>query len=201
MSKPKLVTLVSGGIDSTVMSILAKPNFELHPLFIDYGQLNVEREWSACTGNHYQHGLPLPTRMSLTGFGRTISSGLTDSNKRIKEDAFLPGRNALFLLMGSSFAYQVGSRNVSIGLLTEEVSLFPDQTRSFIADTEAFIRKAIDYPITIITPLMDFSKAEVMKIARSQNVHNTYSCHAGGASPCGKCISCLEIEAAEKQND
>lgn len=43
-----LVTLVSGGLDSTVMALLAQQQGLVQfPLFIDYGQLSREREWSA----------------------------------------------------------------------------------------------------------------------------------------------------------
>ena len=43
----KIVPLVSGGIDSSVMAILLRENdFELYPIFIDYGQLSRDLEWS-----------------------------------------------------------------------------------------------------------------------------------------------------------
>ncbi len=44
-----MVTLVSGGLDSTVMAVLAKEEgLTQHPLFIDYGQLGCRRELRAC---------------------------------------------------------------------------------------------------------------------------------------------------------
>lgn len=193
----KLVTLVSGGIDSTLMSVLAKEqNFELYPLFIDYGQLGVKLEWEACVYNHKRHKLPPPKKMALGGFGKVIHSGLTDKKLRIKEDAFLPGRNTLFLLMASSYAYQVQSQNISIGLLTDKFKLFPDQTKEFIISAEKFISMEMDYEIKILTPLMDFNKAEVMKLAKAKKINKTYSCHSGNINPCGKCISCIEINKA-----
>jgi len=195
----KLVTLVSGGIDSTLMSILAKEQkFELFPLFIDYGQLGSKLEWEACVYNHLHHKLPVPKKMVLRGFGKLIHSGLTDKKLRIKEDAFLPGRNSLFLLSAGSYAYQVRSQNIAIGLLTDEFKLFADQTRGFISTAEKFISMEMDYEVKILTPLMDFNKAEVIKLAESKKISKTYSCHAGNVKPCGKCISCLEIENALK---
>jgi 7-cyano-7-deazaguanine synthase len=193
----KLVTLVSGGIDSTLMSILAKEQqFELYPLFIDYGQLGNKLEWQACVYNHSKHNLPVPKKLSIAGFGKLIHSGLTDRKLRVKEDAFLPGRNSLFLLAASSYAYQMQSKNIAIGLLTDQFKLFPDQSKEFIAVAEKFISMEMDYEIKVLTPLMGFNKAEVIKLARSKKISKTYSCHSGKLKPCGKCISCLEIKNA-----
>src|ERR1700722_3951338 len=117
----KLVTLVSGGIDSTLMSVLAKEqDFELYPLFINYGQLGEKLEWQACVYNHKKHGLPNPKKLSVSAYGKLIHSGLTNKKLRVKEDAFLPGRNTLFLLAACSYAYQLQSKNIAIGLLTDK---------------------------------------------------------------------------------
>lgn len=195
--KMKLVTLVSGGIDSTLMSILAKEqNFELYPLFIDYGQLGAKLEWEACLYNHDKHKLPSPKKIRLSGYGKLINSGITNKKLRIREDAFLPGRNTLFLLTASSYAYQVQSNNIAIGLLTDKYKLFPDQTIDFIKSAERFISMELNYEITILTPLMEFNKAEVIILAKSKKINKTYSCHSGNLKPCGKCISCLEIKNA-----
>lgn len=195
----RLITLVSGGIDSTLMSVLAhEQNFELFPLFIDYGQLAAKLEWDACRKNHHKHGLPRPRKLSVRGFGKLIHSGLTDKKLRIREDAFLPGRNTLFLVAASSYAYQIGSRNIAIGLLSDKFKFFPDQTNSFIKNAEEFVSEELDYGIKILTPLMKFNKAEVMELAKSKKIDKTYSCHAGTVPPCGKCISCREIKNAKR---
>jgi 7-cyano-7-deazaguanine synthase len=195
----KLVTLVSGGIDSTYMSVLAKEQgFDLRPLFINYGQLNFKQEWKACLYNHLKHKLPEPKKVQLTGFGKTIHSGLTDRKLRIKEDAFLPGRNSLFLLIAGSYASQIGCKNIAIGLLNDKYRLFPDQSREFIKAAEQFISIELDYEIKILTPLIEFNKADVIKLARANKITKTYSCHLGGLKPCNKCISCLEINNALK---
>lgn len=193
----RIVTLVSGGIDSTLMSVLAKEqNFELFPLFIDYGQLGAKLEWDACVYNHLKHKLPTPKKMKLNGFGKLVHSGLTNKKLRVREDAFLPGRNTLFLLTASSYAYQVKSKNIAIGLLSDKFKLFPDQTIEFIYAAENFISMEMDYEIKILTPLIEFNKAEVIKLANSKKIDKTYSCHSGNPIPCGECISCLEIKNA-----
>lgn len=189
-----LVNLVSGGLDSTLAAVLAnEEGVPLFPLFIDYGQRAAKREWQACRKVHKLLKLPAPIRMDVSGFGRVISSGLTSTKKNVRTDAFTPGRNLLFLLTGSAYAHQVGASAVAIGLLAERFSLFPDQRELFVERAERALESALGKPIRVVTPLSQFSKADVVKLAREKGVHGTYSCHAGTKVPCGKCISCLEV--------
>jgi len=192
-----IVTLVSGGFDSTLMSLMAQEEgMALFPLFLDYGQLGAVKEWEACKLLHENYGLPEVMRMNLQGFGKAIPSGLTDSNLRINEDAFLPGRNLLFILVGAAYAYKVGAHSVALGLLDPSDHLFPDQTKKFIEDAEHVIETTMGKRINIRTPLIDFSKSDVLAMARARGLQGTYSCHAGGDKPCGVCVACVEISNA-----
>lgn len=189
-----VVTLVSGGLDSSLVAVLAKQEgIQQYPLFIDYGQLSRDREWKACLEVHKGHGLPIPKRMDLSGVGRVISSGLTDLKRHIYNDAFLPGRNLLFLVAGSAYAFQVNAQAVSIGLLNEETHIFPDQTRAFTERAEGTITFSLGRRIRVLTPLMQFNKEDVIRLANRYGITGTYSCHRGLARACGECISCKEL--------
>ena len=193
-----IVTLVSGGIDSTLMSLMAyEVGAALFPLFIDYGQLGADKEWEACQRLHKRFDLPSVTRLDLSGFGKIIPSGITDSNLRVNEDAFLPGRNLLFLLAGAAHAYKVQANSVAIGLLDPANRLFPDQAKEFLQDAEKAIETAIGRRISILAPLINFSKADVLVMASERGIEQTYSCHSGTDEPCGVCIACLEITNAK----
>jgi len=188
-----LVTLVSGGLDSTLMSILAKEEgVTLFPLFVDYGQLCSEQEWEACVHVHKRFELPSPTRMDLAGFGKTILSGLTNKALRVNEDAFLPGRNLLFLLAGCAYAYSKNSNAVAIGLLSEDTHIFPDQTKDFVEKGHLAISLALNRNIRIIAPLIELNKHDVLAIAKKKGIEGTYSCHAGTLPTCGSCIACRQ---------
>ena len=194
-----IVTLVSGGFDSTLMSLMAhEEGAALFPIFIDYGQLGVEKEWEACQQIHEQFDLPPVIRMDLSGFGKVIPSGLTDSSLRINEDAFLPGRNLLFVLAGAAHAFKVGADSVAIGLLNPDNHLFPDQTLEFVKQSEQIVETTMGARIKILAPLIGFSKRDVLKMARDRGIENTYSCHAGSDKPCGECIACMEIANAKE---
>lgn len=188
-----LVTLVSGGLDSTLVAVLVKEEgVNQFPLFIDYGQICRDREWEACKKLHEDLNLPKPAVISLSGFGQLISSGLTDPKLDVYKDAFLPGRNLLFLLAGSAYAYQNNCSAIAIGLLSDASSIFPDQTEEFIKYSQTAINTALGREIRIVAPLMNFTKSDVIELAMIKGIQGTYSCHAGTAQPCGKCVSCIE---------
>ena len=190
-----MVSLVSGGLDSTLMAVLARNVGEVqYPLFVDFGQCAKERELAACRRSMAGLQLPEPVIMDVSGFGRIIRSSLTDRSLRIYEDAFTPGRNLLFLLAGAAYARQVGADSISIGLLHEDTSLFPDQTEVFLSAAETVLELSIDRPIAIRVPLFSFFKADVVALAREKGISQTYSCHLGMEEPCGRCIACKEFE-------
>ena len=196
-----IVTLVSGGLDSTLMSLMAhEEGITLFPLFVDYGQLGAAKEWEACKRLHEMFNLPEVTRMDLSGFGKTIPSGITDSKLRINEDAFLPGRNLLLVLAGAAHAFKVGADSVALGLLDPADHLFPDQTKEFVEECESTIETAMGKRIAVHTPLTEFSKSDVLAMARARGLQDTYSCHAGGDTPCGVCVACIEITNAEERS-
>lgn len=196
-----IVTLVSGGFDSTLMSLMAQEEgVTLFPLFVDYGQLGAAKEWDVCKRLHEKYNLAEVTRMDLSGFGRTIPSGITDPKLRINEDAFLPGRNLLLVLAGAAHAFGVGADSVALGLLDPADHLFPDQTKRFVKECESIIATAMGKRISVLAPLLEFSKSDVLAMARERGLQDTYSCHAGGDTPCGVCVACIEIANAEERS-
>ncbi len=192
-----LVTLVSGGLDSTLMALLAKEEgLKQYPLFVDYGQLAAPREWRACGAVFRRLRLPAPTRLRISGYGSMIKSGITDRRRNLVREAFLPGRNTLLLLAGAAYARQKAADAVCIGLLDDANHLFPDQTREFLRKIEGVLRDAVAYPVTLKAPLVSMAKSAVVEIAKQRGITGTYSCHRGGREPCGKCISCSEFHSS-----
>ena len=192
-----IVTLVSGGLDSTLMSLLInEEKVQQYPLFIDYGQLCEKQEWSTCLDIHKKYKLPRPKKMNINGFGKVISSGLTTPKKRLNEDAFLPGRNLLFLIVASAYAIETQSNAVAIGLLDDKYHLFPDQTQEFVSEAKKIINIGLGHKVDVLTPLIKFSKIDIIKIAKKKKIKGTYSCHSGNKKPCGVCVSCFEKKKA-----
>lgn len=190
-----IVTLVSGGLDSTLMALLtAESKIEQFPLFIDYGQIFYSREYESCIRNFKKLHLPRPLRMDLSGFGRAIPSGLTTSKKDVYSDAFLPNRNLLFLVCGAAYGQTIGAAAVAIGLLNESNHIFPDQTQEFLTSAEIVLAKSLGGEMKVVAPLMSFRKVEIVALARRKKITRWYSCHSGRKKPCGRCISCYEYQ-------
>lgn len=188
-----IVTLVSGGLDSTLMSLLIQEEkIKQFPLFINYGQLSYHEELKALTYNTKKYNLPEPKTVNLSDYGKVIKSGITNRSKDIFFDAFLPNRNLLFLLVASSYAYEVQATSVAIGLLNDSNHIFYDQTWQFVNSFNKLVTKTLDYNIKFLTPLIKFNKQQVFELAKKKDIKGTYSCHKGGSKPCGECISCRE---------
>lgn len=136
----KIVTLLSGGLDSSLLSYLLKEEgHEQIPLYVNYGQINLERELSACRQTCKNWGLDDPIVLDVSNYGKQMKSGLTNKSLDIVNNAFLPNRNALFLLIAASFAYQHSCNAIAIGLLNEDCHIFPDQTRYFLDKMEEML--------------------------------------------------------------
>lgn len=188
-----IVSLVSGGLDSSVMASLIKEEGQRqYPLFVDYGQLSRDIEWQSCQVVLPNLGIGSPVRMGLSGFGKIVRSGLTAGELRVNEDAFTPCRNLLFLLAGAAYAHQMGCGAVAIGLLNQDYRLFPDQSEDFIRSAEATLALALGHRVAVIAPLMALNKADVVELARARGIAGTRSCHAGSKEPCGHCVACME---------
>jgi 7-cyano-7-deazaguanine synthase len=187
------VCLSSGGLDSTVcLHLLRERGINTLPVYINYGQRNHAREWGALSAACDSNGFPKPLMFDFVSFGLVIRSGLTDPTLRVNEDAFTPTRNLLFLTLGGAVAYSKGVRNLVLGFLTEQTSIFPDQTDSFIKAAQLAITESLGRQIDIHCPLRDMTKQDVVKLAKEKGISDFYSCHSGTEVPCGKCIACLE---------
>ncbi len=190
-----IVLLVSGGLDSTLVAKLAQEEgLQIFPLFVDYGQRARGRELAACRLAMTKLGLPEPQIAGLSGFGQLIRSGLTDSSLHIVDDAFTPGRNMLFLLTAAAYAHQKKADAISIGLLHENTSLFPDQTAEFLREAERVITLCMGRTIKVLAPLSSFFKSDVVALAAEKGISETYSCHMGEEEACGNCIACNEFK-------
>lgn len=195
----KIVTLASGGVDSSVMMLLLKKEgHELLPLFIDYGQLARENEWKAVQRICRFLGLA-PQLMDFSGFGKSIPSGITNNKLDIEKDAFLPTRNLLFLTLGAAYGYVKSASVIAIGLLSNPI--FPDQTEKFIQTAQESISSSLGVDIRIMAPSISLDKSDILRLARKYGLplDLTYSCHTGNDEPCGRCISCREIITAQRQ--
>jgi 7-cyano-7-deazaguanine synthase len=187
------VCLTSGGLDSVVcLHLLRKQGARTLPLFINYGQRNLKNEFNSLRYNLKSANFAKLEVIDISGFGRSIRTGLTDPKKKVYEDAFTPNRNLIFLTVAASVAFTRGISFIVLGFLSEETAIFPDQSDQFLAVAEEAIAVSLGARMRIVCPLRDMTKRDVLSLAEAMNIRRYYSCHKGTAKPCGRCIACLE---------
>ncbi len=211
MSAKKAVVLLSGGLDSSTCVAIAKDQgFEVYGLSFSYGQrdnheLNAARK-VAKSMNINRHEI---IDIDLRAFG---GSALTDdidvpkgrSEEEIDDEipvTYVPARNTIFLSFALAFAETIESNDIFIGVNALDYSGYPDCRPEYITSFQEMARLATkigvegDDGVRINTPLIDMTKAEIIKTGLSLGVDYsmTTSCYdpAQDGSACGECDSCL----------
>ncbi len=183
MSRPAVVFLLSGGMDSMVAADLvrAEQRLRLLPLFVDYGQPAASRELKAAKSFCSLRRLPLST-VRIRGYAR-LARPQAGSRGRLAA-AFLPGRNLMLLTMAGLLARARRARFVGIGAIADQA--FPDSTDSFFNAFNAIAPMALGHEVRVMSPLVHSSKAAVVEMGKRLGtpLHVSYSCYAGRSRPC-----------------
>jgi 7-cyano-7-deazaguanine synthase len=210
MAKRKAVVLLSGGLDSTtVLAIATEEGFDVHALSFRYGQRHsFELEAARRIAASYGVARHVIFDVDLSRFG---GSALTDHidvpKKRPAESmaenipvTYVPARNTVFLSLALAFAETLGAQDIFIGVNALDYSGYPDcrpeyiQAFSQMADLATKAGVEGRQHLTIHTPLIHLSKAEIVKRGRELGVDYslTSTCYdpAGDGRPCGKCDAC-----------
>ena len=202
-AKKKAVVLVSGGLDSaTALAIARDAGYECHALSVDYGQ---RHESELIAARRVTAALDVPL-MILPLDLRTIGgSALTDDIDVPEEETegipvtYVPARNTIMLSLAVGYAEVLGADDIFIGVNAVDYSGYPDCRPEFIAAFQAMARLATragveGAPTTIHTPLIDLSKAEIIRKGMALGVDYalTVSCYQADEEgrACGRCDSC-----------
>lgn len=206
------MVVLSGGQDSTTCLYWAKQKFqEVNAVTFDYGQKhNVEvmcaRE-IAIKANvpHEIVNVPriLKSRSPLTDPNVQLET-YTDYQSMDKiigervELTFVPMRNAFFLTLAANRALYYDIYNLVTGVCQMDNANYPDCRNEFIRSQEETICRALGLekqmeanfaPFAIHTPLINLTKAETVKLARSlpgcwDALAYSHTCYAGKIPPC-----------------
>lgn len=204
----RAVVLLSGGLDSyTAAAVARRDGFELCALSFNYGQrhvreLDASRTVAASLGvaRHLELDLDL-TRIG----GSALTSALIDVPKdqpldpTVIPSTYVPARNTIFLSIAMGWAEVLDAQDIFIGVNALDYSGYPDCRPKFIRAFEHMARLATKAgvegrPLTIHTPLLELSKAEIIRLGLSLGLDYglTHSCYdpAPNGGPCGRCDSC-----------
>ncbi len=199
------VVLVSGGLDSaTCLAIAAAQNYTCYAMSFNYGQRAVSELEAAI--RIAKRAAVVEHKIIQLDMGVIGGSALTDNAIAVPEHesegipvTYVPARNTIFLAYALSWAEVLGADAIFIGVNARDYSGYPDCRPDYIAAFQKLIHLATKTGIegkTILleTPLIDLSKAEIIKTGNRLGVDYslTVSCyqanHKGEA--CGRCDSC-----------
>jgi len=210
----KSIVLLSGGMDSALTLAIARQDFEVAALHINYGQITEEKELWAFNKlcDYYNVGQRLIVDIKyLTQIG---GSSLTDKTILINDanlsnlgipNTYVPFRNANILAIATSWAEVIEAKGIFIGANQLDSSGYPDTRLNFF---EAF-EKMIDFgtkpetKIKIYTPIINMTKKEIVLKANELQVplEFTWSCYRNNDIACGTCDSCaLRLRGFEEAN-
>jgi 7-cyano-7-deazaguanine synthase len=201
----KAVILVSGGLDSTTVLAMAKAEgYACYSLSFDYGQRHKAELLAA---ERCAHVLGAVEHKQVQLDLRTIGgSALTDADIAVPEDSpagipvtYVPARNTIFLSIALGWAEVLEAEAIFIGVNAVDYSGYPDCRPEFI---EAFAHLAKlatkagveGSPISIRTPLMQMTKAQIIQqgVILGVDYAQSVSCYQADEQgrACGRCDSC-----------
>jgi 7-cyano-7-deazaguanine synthase len=207
MAGTKAVLLLSGGLDSYTAGAIARAeSHELYALTVRYGQvhaaeIDAARRVARALGvvQHMELDVPL----SKFGGSALVGDGEIPKDRALDTTdipaTYVPARNTVFLSLAMAWAEVVGARAIVIGINALDYSGYPDCRPEFLRAFEHLASLATKagiegHRLSIVAPLLDLSKADIIRRGLSLNVNYalTLSCYdpTPHGRPCGRCDSC-----------
>lgn len=183
----KALVVLSGGQDSTTCLYWAIKEYgveNVHAITIDYGQRHI-RELDAARKIAELAGVAPRHEVITIGNILKSTSPLVSGNEleQYRDHASLPGglektfvpmRNTLFLTIAANRAYELRAFHIVTGVCQEDYGGYPDCRQRFINFLQQAFNQSVNEtevfyptgPFSIMTPLMDLTKAETCQMAK-----------------------------------
>jgi len=195
----RAVLLSSGGLDSTTVAYwLVEEGMPFQPVFFDYGQHCVEKEWYTLRAVLPNSDLvAYPLRVDISQVYRNSTSRLISEADPWREhveaeDLYIPYRTLLFFSASACIAQTQGMTLVYSGFINSNHAKELDCSAAFLNGLDALSRHV--GPVRFEMPFRKWSKADVVRAAMTMGVPigKTYSCQLFSDVPCGACPNCVE---------
>lgn len=199
------VVLLSGGLDSaTVLALARAEGYRCFAMSFRYGQRHGA-ELAAAKAIAGQLGAVehRVVEIDLAAFG---GSALTDEAIDVPDTpsegipvTYVPARNTIFLSYALAWAEVLEAGSIFIGVNVIDYSGYPDCRPEYIAAFEHMAnlatKRAVEgHEISIRTPLIDWTKADIVKKGTALGVDYslTVSCYRADEQgrACGACDAC-----------
>ncbi len=203
MNNKKAVCILSGGMDSTLASYLAKKDgYEIIAVHFNYGQRTEHKELECFRNICIELNVKEKYEINIPFFTQIGASALTDVSIDVPTSGIEPGvpityvpfRNGIFLSIATAIAEKHEAQALFIGVVEEDSSGYPDCTDTFINKMETAMNQGTkeDTQLEIITPLVHMTKEQIVKKSFELNIplEYTWSCYKNEDKACGVCDSC-----------
>jgi 7-cyano-7-deazaguanine synthase len=209
------VVLLSGGLDSTTcLAVATREGFAVHALSFRYGQRHAhEVEAARRIAERWGVARHVVIDIDLRVFGGSaLTADLAVPKDRTAEAlaaegvpvTYVPARNTIFLSYALALAEVSGAQDVFIGVNALDYSGYPDCRPEYVRAFERMANLATragaeaaargEAALRIRTPLLDLTKAEIVRLGLSLGVDygDTTSCYdpAPDGTACGHCDAC-----------
>lgn len=202
----KAVILLSGGLDSTTVLAIAKSKgLDCYALSFDYGQkqaveLSAAKKIAKFIGVK-EHRIMKICLDDIGGSALTDESIKVPKYKETKDIpiTYVPARNTIFLSLALAWSEVLNAKEIFIGVNALDYSGYPDCRPEYIKAYEKMANLATKNAIngekiSIKTPLINLTKAEIIKKGLSLNIDyaNTITCYQADENgyACGICDAC-----------
>jgi len=193
---------------ATVLSHVLEAGYEVYALSVDYGQ-HADRELVAATRIGLAAGVAdhkiVPVGLKSLGGSALVEEGpVPTAAEAVRRhgipETYVPARNTVLLSVALGWAEVVGAYRIFIGANALDYSGYPDCRPKFIEAFNKLAKVAVaegsdgGRTIVVEAPLMELSKAQIIKYGLSLGVDYacTVSCYqpAPDGKACGHCESC-----------
>lgn len=206
----KVITVLSGGMDSTALMYYIKSlGHEQSAISFYYGQKH-SRELIAARDLSGELGIGW-VEFDLSDYAKVAHSALTSKEVGVPEGHYaeenmratvVPNRNMTMLSIATAWAISKGAEVVATGVHAGDHAIYPDCRPEFIIHMETTLRVAnegfIHPNFQILAPWLMMTKADIARRGDKLQVpwDRTWSCYKGGTFHCGKCGTCVERKEA-----
>ena len=199
-----VLLLCSGGLDSTTLAYwLRARDVEIVPVFLDYGQHCVEKEWQTLRQALLAKGVHPIERIDVSGIFRGSHSRLIVEpdlwNEPVADhELYIPYRTLLFFAIAAARAQIRGLVDVYSGFINSNHAKEIDCSVDFLNRLDALAEDV--GPVRFHMPFRYWSKSDVVAeaIRLGVPIGITYSCQLLSDTPCGACPNCVDrLQAIE----
>jgi len=207
VTKPTVIVLLSGGLDSTVLlGDCIERGYHARALTVNYGQRHVQETTAAwAVAQHYgvewQYLDLTVLRGVLAGSSQTSADVAVPHGHYADETmraTVVPNRNMILLAIAGAWAVSVKATAIAYAAHSGDHPVYPDCRPAFIDTMAEALRLADWHQVDLLRPFTVLDKAAI--VARGHELHAplglTYSCYEGRRQHCGRCGTCVERHEA-----